>query len=209
MQNTIDQNTSLSPQLGTNSEDEVSRTSMPAVDASVTPPLPGKAPDQQFETGELWMQDPPPPMPERARAHANPVKQRVTSGARAVHGAAVAVARPATERGIRKSKGVAVPPGHTVEVLHPLPQRGAPPRRPPRRLAAGGLVLAELGTANPASSAKWLERPVNRITPSSEPCLEDPDLACYIWNRSLNKPMNKSRLECVEVSRRRCWGPAP
>lgn len=100
--------------------------------------------------------------------------------------AAAARARPTTFAATRRTRK----PDREVEMLHPLPQRGAPPRKPSKFLC-GGLVL-DLGSANAASGARWMERPASSISANPSCCAQeeaaDPELACYLWDRRSARP---------------------
>jgi hypothetical protein len=79
-----------------------------------------------------------------------------------------------------------------VELADPLPQRNAARQRAPRMLTAG-LVLGGSSNSNAASGPRWAERPVERLNMGSASCSweaeeEDPELACYLWNRQLDRP---------------------
>jgi len=66
--------------------------------------------------------------------------------------------------------------------LHPLPQRNARPRPPPRTCVAG------YNPANAASGPKWAERQVDTLYWQKAEEDADPELACYVWNRHLDRP---------------------
>jgi len=75
------------------------------------------------------------------------------------------------------------------EAQHPLPQRTAP-TRPPLKMFSRGLVV-EHNCRNAASSARWAERPVERLSSGTAAQTweeEDPELACYIWDRRSERP---------------------
>lgn len=82
-------------------------------------------------------------------------------------------------------------PGPVVQALNPLPQRAA-------QTAATGMLNGGLeatsSSLNAATSAKWVERPVEKIdftqTYEEE---EDPELACYIWDRKAQRPKKDQR----------------
>jgi len=82
--------------------------------------------------------------------------------------------------------------GRAVELADPLPQRKAAPRPPPRMLTAG--VAFQISSNNAASGPRWADRPVERLrvgngsTRQAVEEEEDPDLACYLWNRQTNRP---------------------
>jgi len=82
-------------------------------------------------------------------------------------------------------------PGPVVKALNPLPQRVAPSAA--TGMLNGGLE-ATSASFNAASSAKWVERPVEKIdftqTYEEE---EDPELACYIWDRKAQRPKKDQR----------------
>jgi len=70
-----------------------------------------------------------------------------------------------------------------VQALNPLPQqrKAAPP------------VASMPRNDNAASSAKWAERPVEKLSASAAYYEEeeDPELARYIWDRKAQKPRNE------------------
>jgi hypothetical protein len=101
----------------------------------------------------------------------------------------VFAAPKAMPRGELKAKA-----GKAEEPADPLPQRKSAPRPTPRMLAAG-LVVGDL-QSNAASGPRWAERPVERLayrTCAVEAEEDDPDLACYLWNRQLNRPKVERR----------------
>jgi len=124
----------------------------------------------------------------------NTWSQRVCAACEAPQPGAMAPRTPPTpERAIASKKAaMGVKPGKLAKLANPLPQRNIAPRQPPRTLIAG-LVYAS-SKSNAASGPKWAERPVERLNLGHGSCSqkadeeEDPDLACYIWNRQLNRP---------------------
>lgn len=95
-----------------------------------------------------------------------------------------------SQRSSKVTKCVQAP--NSADVLHPLPQRGAPPLRPPRILSAG-LVL-------PDKPKQFVNKRAVVASTREQEGEEDPELFCYLWNRQTNRPK-------VESSRRR-WGVA-
>lgn len=77
--------------------------------------------------------------------------------------------------------------GRMQEPADPLPQRKAAPRPPPRILQAGLVVGGSCKSA--CSASRWAERPVERLDIKSGKAEEedDPELACYLWNRQTNR----------------------
>jgi len=72
-----------------------------------------------------------------------------------------------------------------VETLNPLPQRS---RAPP--IAFVPAERAVIRTENSATSAKWKERPVEKVQVGARyEEEEDPELARYIWNAKTQKPL--------------------
>merc|ERR1712107_836671 len=74
----------------------------------------------------------------------------------------------------------------------PLPQRNVT-RRPAPRMLVAGLVVDKGNSSNAASGPRWAERPVERLNLGNtsrawEDEEHDPTLACYLWNRQLNRP---------------------
>merc|ERR1712125_129554 len=59
-------------------------------------------------------------------------------------------------------------------------------------MVAGGLVASRGDSGNAATSAKWLERPVEKLSLSAAHYEEeeDPELARYIWDRKAQRPRN-------------------
>jgi hypothetical protein len=96
-------------------------------------------------------------------------------------------------RGAKSLQGCAekvTKPVKQVELANPLPQRTSAKRQAAARTLIAGLVYGGVSQSNAASGPKWAERPVERLSSSSrEVEEEDPDLACYLWNSSLNRPV--------------------
>lgn len=72
------------------------------------------------------------------------------------------------------------------KLADPLPQRNAAPR-PPLRMLSAGLVLSSDSRANAASGPRWAQPPVKQLVIGHSSEEEDPDLACYIWDRRRNR----------------------
>merc|ERR550525_530332 len=77
-----------------------------------------------------------------------------------------------------------------VKALNPLPQSGRALQRAPVVLS-GGLATG-LSSGNAASSQKWVERPVEKLSLSTAHYEEeeDPEMACYLWDRRSQRPKN-------------------
>lgn len=71
-------------------------------------------------------------------------------------------------------------------LLHPLPQRARPCRKPVQ-ISARGYECSR----NPASGPRWAERFVEHVANVRHSSAEedvDPNLACYLWDRSAARP---------------------
>jgi len=78
---------------------------------------------------------------------------------------------------------------------NPLPQRSAAAAqasKPAPLMVSGGLSAVSGDSRNAASSQKWLERPVEKLSSTSAYYEEedDPDLAAYLWDRKAQRPKN-------------------
>lgn len=78
--------------------------------------------------------------------------------------------------------------------VNPLPQQKAgqmPPRQGPVMMAGGLAARGGLATNSASSSVMWSERPVEKVLPASQVRTEeeeDPELACYLWDRKAQRP---------------------
>jgi hypothetical protein len=79
-----------------------------------------------------------------------------------------------------------------VSLANPLPQKGKSIVPPPRLLVAG-LVVSDSQRAQVSSGTKWWNSPVERLSCSQEAERVDPDLACYLWDRTLQRPKASRR----------------
>jgi len=78
--------------------------------------------------------------------------------------------------------------------VNPLPQRSAnaaQASKPAPVMVSGGLAAVS-DSRNAASSQKWLERPVEKLSNANTYYEEedDPDLAAYLWDRKAQRPKN-------------------
>merc|ERR1719499_1902961 len=69
--------------------------------------------------------------------------------------------------------------------MNPLPQAN-------RRAAPAAAINTVINSANAASSQKWAERPVEKLSATAAYYEEeeDPELACYLWDRKAQRPKN-------------------
>jgi len=82
---------------------------------------------------------------------------------------------------------------------------------PPTAMMMGGGLAANLSNRNAASSAKWAERPVERLAPASQVRYEeeeDPEMACYLWDRNAQKPKRDQRPAQAPPRQGAAFGPA-
>jgi len=76
-----------------------------------------------------------------------------------------------------------------VKALNPLPQRNNRAAAPAAVMYSHGMAISA-DNDNAASSRKWAERPVEKLVPVSRQEEEDdPELACYLWDRRAQKPL--------------------
>lgn len=78
---------------------------------------------------------------------------------------------------------------------NPLPQRtttASQAAKPAPIMVSGGLAAVSGDSRNAASSQKWLERPVEKLSSANAYYEEedDPDLAAYLWDRKAQRPKN-------------------
>eukprot|EP00747_Dinoflagellata_sp_TGD_P163322 gnl/TRDRNA2_/TRDRNA2_181878_c0_seq1.p1 gnl/TRDRNA2_/TRDRNA2_181878_c0~~gnl/TRDRNA2_/TRDRNA2_181878_c0_seq1.p1 ORF type:complete len:574 (+),score=83.66 gnl/TRDRNA2_/TRDRNA2_181878_c0_seq1:59-1780(+) len=96
-----------------------------------------------------------------------------------------------------------------VEMADPLPQRGVPARAAPARTVwPGGLVMPNAKA--PTGAWGYFEPSAKKpsAATTSTPDDEDPDLACYIWDRRLDKPRVDRRLKSGYSQGAPSWGVA-
>mmetsp|Transcript_135195 Transcript_135195/g.269735 ORF Transcript_135195/g.269735 Transcript_135195/m.269735 type:complete len:357 (+) Transcript_135195:1101-2171(+) len=78
---------------------------------------------------------------------------------------------------------------------NPLPQQSAAAAQAPKpapMMLSGALAAVSSDSRSAASSTKWLERPVERLSDTNAYYEEedDPELASYLWDRKAQRPKN-------------------
>ncbi|CAK0806747.1 unnamed protein product [Prorocentrum cordatum] len=166
------------------------RLAAPAAQAQVPPSVWAARPPSE---PEVWVQ--PPPQPTAPAGWAQPpasvVPQRQAPGPPPPPPPAVGAAGPPPSAAAQAPKGAAAPkPGAkakapakapAVKAMNPLPQAGRSSKDATATVMLNGGLPAAYSSANAASSAKWAERPVEKITPQRYEEEEDPDMARYLW----------------------------
>lgn len=96
-----------------------------------------------------------------------------------------AAAQPAMKAPPKAQPKAVKTPSPPVKALNPLPQKGV--KAPSAAVQQSSYAF---NNSNAASSAKWAERPVERLTEVTYEEEEDPELAKYIWDRKAQRPKN-------------------
>lgn len=152
------------------------------VKATPPPPVPKRGNSTNDDDSDLDDTQAPPPKPKKPLISLPPKTSASSKAAKAKAG------------------------GGKGSALNPLPQRAT---RATSAVLQGGLAVT-VDNNNSASSKKWTERPVEKLVPEQTwyEEEEDPDMACYLWDRKAQRP-KQSALELQVQTSTQQKGSAP
>jgi len=85
-----------------------------------------------------------------------------------------------------------------LEILNPLPQQhGVAPSSIVTPMLPGGLLSEDMRSSivRSRSLPAWAARRAERVVvDATDEAAEDPDLACYLWDRSVQRPMGRNQI---------------